>query len=85
MPKMPRAPKSKPGELKLQWGKLPGESEPEVCGSCGEGCSKSDLYLMFSALCNEDSINPSIADQLQLRGYDITTIKFSIQKIKKDD
>lgn len=80
-----RAPKAKDGELKLKWGRLP-HDEPDICGAWGDGCSKRDLHLMFNALCgprnrfNSTTQDISIIEDLADRGYDLETLKFSIQK-----
>lgn len=83
----PRGPTSKPGQLKVKWGKLPGDA-PDVCVSWGEGCSGRDGNLLLSYLCTQrprygsTEMYPSLVDELKSRGYDITTLRFSIEKKK---
>jgi hypothetical protein len=81
-----RAPKSKPGELKVQWGKLPHDN-PDICYSWGDGCSRTDGHLLHNALTSRRYYahdlahpEPSLLDELKERGYDITTLKFYIRK-----
>lgn len=85
-------PKKTPGMLKFQWGKLRDEAPDYLC-SWGPGCSRADAGLILDMLTNQRPFasvhrpesNPyaeSLAQELDRRGYDITTIKFSIKKKK---
>jgi len=88
-----RAIKAKPGELKLEWSKLP-HDVPDICFAWGDGCSKRDGNFLHHVLCsprlslnfgNERDESPykfeiSFVDDLKERGYDITTMKFYIRK-----
>jgi hypothetical protein len=86
-----RAPKAKPGELKAQWGKV--EGEVDLCFAWGgAGATKSDSALLQQVLANKRYLpsfkgplgtyetENSLVEELEARGYDITTIRFSIQK-----
>lgn len=81
------APRAKKGELKLQWGKLP-DSKPDICTVWGDGAGHNgaDSHLLMNYLCNkrpyymEPKMDLSLIEELEARGYDISTIKFSIQK-----
>jgi hypothetical protein len=83
-----RSPKAKEGELKAQWGKLP-DDIPDLCYAWGEGVPSCDARLIDWMLSGNryDSIEkewmPSFLEEFKTRGYDITTLKFSIQKIKE--
>lgn len=87
MSKRFRASQAKPGELKMQWGKLPGEN-PDICTVWGDGAGGNgrDSNLLMDALCNPRNryMSPeqdkSVIKRLEERGYDITTLRFSIQK-----
>lgn len=85
-----RRPKLKEGELRVYWGKLPHDS-PDIIYewkgdismrrdsnllSCFFGSQRPDLFTqpMFSKML------PSLIEELEARGYDITTLRFSIQK-----
>ena len=80
-----RAPKAKPGELKAQWGKLAHDTA-DICYAWGECVSKADAHLLHNALSSEhlrhldNKWTPSLLKELESRGYDLTTLKFSIQK-----
>ena len=79
-----RAPKAKPGELKAQWGKLPHDT-PDMCYAWGEGVNRADARLLSNALGGKNylpglGLEPSLIDELEKRGYDLTTLRFSVQK-----
>ena len=86
---------AKAGEIKLGYGKLPHDN-PDICFAWGEGCSKSDgnflhyvmcsprLALDFSGSGKPYKFEKSFTEELASRGYDLTTIKFSIQKLPKE-
>lgn len=79
--------KAKPGELKAQWGYSRDEGE-DIYFAWGEGCHKADGGFLSSVFEGERPImragglefQPSLRKELQLRGYDITTLRFSISK-----
>lgn len=80
-----RTPKAKPGQLKAQWGKLPYDT-PDLIFCWGDGVPKCDGSLLNSALSGkrhhpfDGTWSDSLIEELEKRGYDITTLKFSIQK-----
>ncbi|MEJ2043675.1 MAG: hypothetical protein P8X74_03740 [Reinekea sp.] len=80
-----RAPKAKDGELKAQWGKLPYDN-PNLCYAWGDGIPKCDgrlLHYMFAGKRYspiDKTWDDSFIEELEKRGYDLTTLKFSIQK-----
>lgn len=89
MTKRWRAPKAKPGELVARWGKVDGMVD--VCYNWGDGIGKCDASLLNTVIaCKRfrPSLNnpggyeadPSFLDELTARGYDLTTLRFSIQK-----
>ena len=89
--KMKRAPRvglAKPGELKAKWAKMQ-HSKPDICYVWGEGVPSADARLLDAMLTREhyrvgqdweEKPEPSFIQELEMRGYDITTLKFSIQK-----
>ena len=83
-----RTPKPRPNELRVLYGKLP-KNDPDILYVWGEGTSKADsklLHYMFSSkrfFPGSVDANDSFLEELEKRGYDITTIKFSIQKKAK--
>ena len=81
-----REPKAKDGELKAQWGKLQHDT-PDLCYAWGDGCSRRDGHLLHNVLTGERfspglpvKSEKGLVAELEERGYDITTLKFSIQK-----
>ena len=85
-----RKPTAKPNELKVEWGKLPHEN-PDIIYCWGENVPKVDSrYLHWIFGCEHPSgqvddkgliiWDPSVLDELEKRGYDLTTLKFSIKK-----
>jgi len=80
MSKRWRAPKAKPGELKIAYGKSEGDLDLFYCFG-GEGAVKGDTRLLahfFESVKWPDDKN--LRQELEARGYDITTLKFSIQQ-----
>lgn len=91
-----RAPRAKPGELKAQWGRLPHDDPDlcYAWGEGVSKCDGSLLHSIFGckrqrAVYGEERernhgypvvFDPSFIEELQARGYDITTLRFSIQK-----
>ena len=85
-----RKPRAKAGELKVQYGKL-GQDSPDIIYSSGDNTSGADrrvLHYMFSqghySPINKE-FGHSLYEELEARGYDLTTLKFSIQKKQTDD
>lgn len=84
-----RAPKAKPGELVMRWGKMPHDT-PEMCYAWGEGASQRDTVLLHVVIASQhpdpvvqplfSKMKPSLLEELEARGYDLTTLKFSILK-----
>ena len=86
----------KDGELRISWGRMPG-GYPELIYSCSD---KDTMRQDVSFLCHRFSekrpdifanpvfskMAPSFLEELEARGYDITTLKFSIMKrsLKKE-
>lgn len=89
-----RRPKLKDGELRIYWGRDPHDKTPDVMLAWqGDRSMKADTNLLHYVMCSKrpdpfarplfSKMEPSFIEELQSRGYDITTIKFSIMK-KKD-
>lgn len=88
-----RAPKLKDGELRMYWGRDPHDRTPDVMIAWkGDGSMRADTRLLHYVLCSErpdlfaqplfSKMKPSLIDELESRGYDLTTLKFSISKKK---
>lgn len=71
---------AKPGQLRAGYGKVRGDS-PDLLYAWGAGgASKSDGRLVCAAL-EEVPVfeGRALREELEVRGYDITTLRFSIQ------
>jgi len=74
----------KRARLKMVWGKIDKHTDPDLIASNGPGTSKADRNLLLSVVCmprwcGRDP-QPSFMDELAARGYDLTTLRFSIDK-----
>jgi hypothetical protein len=91
-----RRPTIKPGQLRLWYGRLDGDS-PDICGGWGgSGADKCDSHLMMGHFTSKRLVlvygeererlgrsykfERSFVEELEARGYDISTIQFSIQR-----
>ena len=68
----------------MQWGKLPNDS-PDIIYSWGEGTDRADRALLHHVFGSprytyDGKTDPGLFDELEARGYDLTTLKFSIEK-----
>lgn len=72
---------AKPGELRMQWSKR----ENDLAFSWGgEGACKADSNLLATALAMTPIAGGrTLRGQLEERGYDITTLRFSIRRKKE--
>lgn len=76
-----RLPRAKPGELKAAYGKERGDDPAILYCYGGAGAKKGDSYLVahfFENVRWPDDKN--FVQELEARGYDISTLKFSIQQ-----
>jgi len=75
-----RTPTAKPGELKIAFGKHEGEIDLFYCNG-GEGADRADARLLSNFI---ESVtyfeDRNLRQELEHRGYDITTLKFTIQQ-----
>ena len=84
-----RGPRSVPNKLQMAYGNHP-DVGPDIIFNWGKGCSSSDGALLNYYMCSErppaipgEPWMKSLVDELVERGYDITTLKFSIEKKKR--
>jgi hypothetical protein len=93
-----RTPRAKPGELKAQWGKMPHDNPDLCYTWGGDGAERCDGHLLSNMLTEKRArlaigderpkygppiiYDDSFLEELKKRGYDITTLRFSIQKKK---
>ena len=87
-----RKPKLKDGELRIYWGREDHDRTPDVILAWqGDRMMKRDTNLLHSIICSKRptvtatrvdwyNMEPSLIEALEARGYDITTLKFSIMK-----
>ena len=91
MVKRLRKPKMENGELRMYWGRPDRHDSPDVVLAWqGDGTMRADTRLLHYHLCCQrpdvrvnplfSKMEPSLIEELKARGYDITTLKFSIKK-----
>jgi hypothetical protein len=83
MKKIYRTPKVIEGQIKFQRGKIDGEID--MCIFYGDGTPRCDRALIMNVFCADRltwdrRAEPSFIEELELRGYDLDTLKFSIEK-----
>ena len=89
--KIYRKPKIKDGQIKVQRGKIDGDVD--MCVFYADNIPSCDRRLIMNALGGERAharvsnngklsveFAPSLIDELEARGYDLDTLKFSIDK-----
>lgn len=79
MPKRYRRRATKPGVLAAYYGKDDG-GEVDIVISHGPGTHGADAALLWNTLSKTWATSKSLIDELAARGYDITTLRFSISK-----
>lgn len=86
MSKRIHIPKAKPGELRAVWGRPDPGEPPCVCYAWGgQGADKSDSRLLMEAIEGLAVIDGHpLAKELEARGYDLTTLRFSIRMKEAD-
>jgi hypothetical protein len=78
-----REPKAKEGELLVKFGKNNGDLDIQYCWPENDCGMKRDSRVVMFALEGKNALdNKSLRQILEERGYDITTLKFSIMKKK---
>lgn len=90
MAKRYRKPKLKDGELRIYYGKVPHDGPDVILAWQGNSEMKRDTNLLHYYICSKrpdphklpifSVMQPSLIEELAARGYDITTLKFSIMK-----
>jgi hypothetical protein len=75
-----RGRRARAGELKAYWGYVDGDG-PDFVFSRGEGVAKPDGHLLYGVLCGARApYDTSFVKALEERGYDLTALRFSVQK-----
>lgn len=90
MRKRYRTPTAKPGEIKIAYGLADHNDVPDLCVAWGPGTQKPDARYLMNAFdakrmrrdfpSGEIVFDNSVIEELEARGYDITTLKFSVQR-----
>lgn len=86
-----RKPKLHDGELRAYWGRADKHDAPDVVLAWqGDRMMKRDTNMLHYYMCSKrvdplakplySSMQPSMIEELEARGYDITTIEFRIRK-----
>jgi hypothetical protein len=85
-----RKPKLKDGELRMYWGRLPHDCPDVIYAWQGESSMRRDSALLHYLMGSErpdpnasplySKMLPSLLKDLESRGYDLTTLRFSIMK-----
>ena len=86
-----RTPKLQDGELRIYWGREPHDRTPDIMFAWqGDRSMKRDTNLLHYMMCSKHPdpnakplfsvMRPSLMEELDARGYDLTTLKFSIKK-----
>lgn len=85
-----RKPKLTDGELRIYWGHEPGDIPDIMFAWQGDRSMKRDAGLLHYIMANKrpdpfakpifSKMDPSLFEELEARGYDLTTLKFSIMK-----
>ena len=78
-----RAPKVSEGQIKMQRGRIDGSVD--MCIFYGDNTPRCDRALVMNAfafdrLDYKGERQPSLVEELEKRGYDMDTLKFSIEK-----
>ena len=73
---------AKPGEVRAGWARPERSEPPELCVAWGgAGADRSDARIVLKALQGCDVYKDrDLVTELESRGYDITTMKFSIRR-----
>jgi hypothetical protein len=68
-----------PNTLRCYYGRAEYSDTDELVYNYGAGCPKSDAYLLHTIFNTGEST--SFINELIARGYDVTTLEFSIKKL----
>lgn len=76
-----RVPTAKPGELKAAWGRPDRGERPDVVYAWGVGACSPDARVLAAAFEDAEVFDGKTLRQVLIdRGYDITTLRFSVQR-----
>ena len=72
--------KPKPGVLRVCWDRPERGEPPDIVYDFGDGCSRRDARLLHAAFSAKVIDGKDLYRELQERGYDLTTLRFTISK-----
>ena len=85
-----RKPKMKDGQLMMYWGREPHDAPDIMLAWQGDRMMKRDINMLHCFMCSKhpdpfakplfSKMQPSMIEELEARGYDLTKLKFSIMK-----
>ncbi len=86
---MAGVPRAREGQIKVQWANT-AEGGEDLHYFRGEGVGRADGWLLHSAISApthspmKNEWHPSLLEELEARGYDIKTLKISVEKKKPE-
>jgi hypothetical protein len=86
-----RTPVAKPGEIKIVYGKAERYDAPDLCVAWGTGADMKCTGSLMMHVLTEKRLRhkfptggteyvPSLIEELEARGFDITTLRITIQR-----
>lgn len=86
-----RTPTARPGQIKIAYGRIDRHNNPDLCVAWGPGTDmKCTGRLIMNAITEKTlhakfpgpghEYRPSLVDELEARGFDITTLRITIEK-----
>ena len=86
-----RTPTAKHGQIKIAYGRIDRDNNPDLCVAWGAGTDmKCTGRLIMNAITEKTlhakfpgsghEYRPSLVDELEARGFDITTLRITIEK-----
>jgi len=86
-----RTPVAKTGEIKICWGRVDRYNNPDLCVAWGDGTDMKCTGRLIMNSITDKPLRPkfpgpgyeyttSLVDELEARGFDITTLRITIQK-----
>ena len=75
------------GQLVAGWTRVDRYNDLDLVADAGPGCDRADARLAIQVLGQpwrwiDGTTDPALIDQLKKRGYDLSTLRFSIRKLK---
>lgn len=81
---MKRRRNARPGELRLTYGPESRRSAPDAIIAWGAGVPKADSHMLFARLFPLGG-GRNLVEELEARGYDLSTLVFSVHKRTADN